>query len=105
MNRINIEINKKKYIFSTMESEWYMQDIATEINKGLSTLLTGNLKTGDYDALIALLVNYADKARKSEDNVNHLRNQLQAYMNEAAATRSELARVQLELEKSKKSNQ
>lgn len=98
MNRATIEINNKKYTLTTTEQEWYMQDLASEINKNFKNLAQSANKTSDYDAMVLLLINYVDKARKQSDSATNLRNQLQAYMDEASATRAELARVKRELD-------
>ncbi|MCI8622231.1 MAG: cell division protein ZapA [Provencibacterium sp.] len=104
INKIRLKIGGMPYTISTTEPEEYVYELAAEIDKAVEAVLDRNPSLSLNDALVLCIMDYADSRRKSEQNADHIREQLTGYLEDAARARieadelrSEAARLRREL--------
>ncbi|MCI8440918.1 MAG: cell division protein ZapA [Provencibacterium sp.] len=97
INRIKLKIGGMPYTISTTEPEEYVLDLAAEIDRQLSAVLERNSALSLNDALILCMMDYADSRRKSEQNADHIREQLTGYLEDAARARMEADELRSEV--------
>lgn len=101
-NRVRVEIFGSKYIIDTPEEEAYIHSLAKEINDTAVAMQQRDphLSPNNIMALCALAS--TDSYHKSEQACDNLRAQLTQYLEDASSARSELARLQRELDETKR---
>lgn len=102
INRIKLKIGGMPYTISTTEPEEYVLELAAEIDRQLSAVLERNPALSLNDALILCMMDYADSRRKSEQNADHIREQLTGYLEDAARARMEADELRSEVNRLRK---
>lgn len=97
INRIKLRIGGMPYTISTTEPEEYVLELAAEIDRSVEAVLERNPALSLNDALVLCIMDYADSRRKSEQNADHIREQLTGYLEDAARARMEADELRSEV--------
>ena len=97
INRIKLKIGGMPYTISTTEPEEYVLELAAEIDRSVEAVLERNPALSLNDALVLCIMDYADSRRKSEQNADHIREQLTGYLEDAARARMEADELRSEV--------
>lgn len=89
INRIKLKIGGMPYTISTTEPEEYVLALAAEVDRDVEAVLERNPRLSINDALVLCTMDYADSRHKSEQNADHIREQLTGYLEDAARARME----------------
>ncbi|MCL2068435.1 MAG: cell division protein ZapA [Oscillospiraceae bacterium] len=100
-SRLTIEIYGTRYSITTTEDAQYVQDIAREADKALTSLMR-NSSISLNQALVLMMLHYLDAHKKSEESADHLRGQVTEYLKDAQDARAELSAAQQRIDKSGK---
>ena len=111
INRVKIEICGTKFIISSRKDEKYVRELGDLINAQAKELLNSSQNLTFNEALALTAMNFLDAYKESEQNSDHLRSQLNTYLEdagrariEADEARHEVARLKRELELAKKAS-
>ena len=74
-----------------------MLELAAEIDRSVEAVLQRNPALSLNEALVLGLMGYADSRRKSEQNADHIREQLTGYLEDAARARMEADELRSEV--------
>lgn len=96
-NRVRIKIGTMPYTITTQESEEYVHQLTDEINHALAALMKKNRALSFTDALVLCLFSMADANHKSEQNADHMREQLTNYLRDI----EDAAKIRIEIEELK----
>lgn len=104
MNRVTIEIYGSQYPITTRESITYVQELAAEIDSGVTELVDRS-SASLPQALILMCLSYLDAYKKSEASADNLREQVAEYLEEASQAKLELTRAKAEIERLNRDHQ
>ena len=89
-NKITVELCDKEYSLVTEENENYVQELATEINDMIESMIYQNIRLSKSDATILACLDLCDKNRKLSDNNDNMRKQVAMYIDEIAGLNKRL---------------
>ncbi len=102
MEKIKLTIAGETYNLSTDEDLEYFSQLGEEVNGKITDLLGGNARISVTQAAVLTSLDYADAYKKSEATCENLRTQIQAYLEDAARSRTDAELAKREVEKLKK---
>lgn len=109
INRVKIEICGTKFIISSQKEERYVRELGEILNAQTKELMNSAQNITFNEALALTAMNFLDAYKEAEKNSDHLRSQINAYLEdagrariEADEARHEVARLKRELELAKK---
>lgn len=100
-NRISVVVSGHEFTLVTDEPEEYLQKLAEALNQEISQIMTDS-HLGLSSSTILAAFNFADKAQKATETVEHLREQVKVYLDETQKLKSELAETRRELSRARK---
>ncbi|MBC8546864.1 cell division protein ZapA [Clostridiaceae bacterium NSJ-31] len=105
INRVRIEVNGARFVISSQKDEKYIKELGAQINSDVKELMDSGRNITFNEALTLSALNYLDAYKESERNADHLRGQINAYLEDAGRARieadeakREIARLRRELE-------
>lgn len=109
ISRVKIEICGTKFIISSKKDEKYMKELGSLIDQQVKELMDGPRSITFNEALALTALNYLDAYKEAEGNADHMRVQINSYLEDAGRARievdeakREIARLKRELEIVKK---
>ena len=100
-NRYEVKINNVEYSLISNETEEYVQRVALLVNKKMNQIIEANPQLSTAMAAVLASLNLADEYLKNEAVLDHLRVEINKYMDEAKSLKTELEEKKLEVEKLK----
>lgn len=88
-NRIKVQIGGTEYILSSEESEAYVQELANTLDQSIRGMMNTDPRVSLTMAAVLNALTAADEARKAAQSADHLRAQIQDYLNDNARMRAE----------------
>ncbi len=89
MEKIKLTIAGGYYNISTDDDLEYVASLADELDKKISSLVESNGRISVTQAAVLTALEYADQYKKSERDCENLRTQIQAYLEDAARSRTD----------------
>lgn len=86
-NKVRVSLSGKEYIITSAEPESYVKELAEEINRQLSAVLSSSPSSSVVDAALLLCMEYLDQSKKSGSIADNFRTQIKDYVEEASTTR------------------
>lgn len=109
INRVRIEIYGAKFVITSKKDEAYVRDMGAQVDSSVKELLASSQNLTFNEALALTALNYLDAYKESENNSDHLRGQINTYLEDAGRARieadeakREIARLKRELEIAKR---
>lgn len=100
-HKYEVKINGVEYVLISNESEEYVQRVALLVNKKMNQIMEVNPQLSTAMSAVLTSLNLADEYLKNEGVLDHLRVEINKYMEEARTCGSELEEKKLEVEKLK----
>lgn len=88
-NKVKLTICGNDYFITTDDEIKYTLDLGDEIDERLSKLMKENPRLSVTQSAILAALEYADAAKKSTMSAEHLRSQIQEYLEDAARARTD----------------
>lgn len=101
-NKIRVEICGSRYVVSSNEPTEYVKRLVNIIENKVKNIMDSSPSVTLNDAYFLTMLGYADLYEKSEQNADHIRNQLTGYLEEAAKAKLEADELKKENEKLKR---
>ncbi len=97
-NKVRLRIYGSDYFLTTDDDTKYMRGLGDEVDFALSSLLREHPRLSITQAAVLCALQLADEKHKVEQNAATLRNEIQAYMEDAskAKTEAEIARREID---------
>ncbi len=86
-NKLLLTIAGLSILINTSEDEGYTRELAGELDRDISAILTSNSGASVTNAALLCAIDYLDSAKKSARNANNMRSQVKDYMDDAAKTK------------------
>lgn len=102
MNTYRIKIFNRELNITTDETLEYTQALADRLNEKLSEIVSGVGNMTLSDAAVLVSLDCLDKAVRSEESVQNIRQQIKSYADDASKTRQELVEKENEISKLQK---
>lgn len=109
INRVKIEVCGVKFVISSKKNEAYIGELGKTLDEQTRELMESAHSITFNEALALTAMNFLDAYREAEQNSDHLRSQINAYLEDAGRARieadeakREVARLRRELEILKK---
>ncbi len=98
INKVRLRIYGSDYFLTTDDDVQYMRNLGDEVDFVLSSLLREHPRLSVTQAAVLTALQLADDKNKVEQNATTLRNEIQAYMEDAskAKTEAEIAKREIE---------
>ncbi len=98
INKVRLRIYGSDYFLTTDDDVTYMRSLGDEVDFVLSSLLREHPRLSITQAAVLCALQLADDKHKTEQNASNLRNEIQAYMEDAskAKTEAEIAKREIE---------
>ena len=110
INRVKIEVCGVKFVISSKKDEQYIKELGDLLNAQTKELMDSAQNITFNEALALTALNFLDAYKEAEKNSDHLRGQINSYLEDAGRARieadeakREAARLKRELEILKKS--
>ncbi|MCR5484234.1 MAG: cell division protein ZapA [Clostridiales bacterium] len=88
-NKVRINICGADYIISTEDDPEYVTELGKEIDEKMRTLLNSNQRLSVTQAAVLCSLEFLDEFKKSDTTAEHLRSQIQDYLEDAARARTD----------------
>ncbi|RPF43118.1 cell division protein ZapA [Hydrogenoanaerobacterium saccharovorans] len=105
INRVRIEIYGAKFIITSKKDEKYIKELGNTIDASVKELMDSAQNLTFNEALALTALNFLDAYKEAEQNSDHLRGQINSYLEDAGRARieadeakREIARLKRELE-------
>ncbi|WP_312643923.1 cell division protein ZapA [Hydrogenoanaerobacterium sp.] len=105
INRVKIEIYGAKFIITSKKDERYIKELGNTIDANVKELMESAQNLTFNEALALTALNFLDAYKDAERNSDHLRGQINSYLEDAGRARieadeakREIARLKRELE-------
>lgn len=102
MNTYRIKIFNKELNITTDQTLEYTQALADRLNEKLSEIVSGVGNMTLTDAAVLVSLDCLDKAVRSDESAQNIRQQIKTYADDASKARQELANKESEIEKLQK---
>ena len=99
MNKVRLTIAGTEYVIATEDEVEYTEQLGAALDEKLTTLLKENQRLSVTQGAVLCALEYADLAKKQEENAEHLRSQIQAYLEDAAKARTDAEIMRRESER------
>lgn len=100
-NKVSFTVCGMNYHVTTDESVEYTEALANDIQEKMSAILQRGFLLNSTQAAVLTALEYADKFKKSEQEVASLRGQMKDYLEDSAKAKSERDYYKRELERYK----
>ena len=105
-NKVVVELCDKEYTLITDESEEYVKEIASQINKVIyDAVYTKNFRSSKTDAALLACMDLCDRNRKLSDANDNMRAQISSYIDEIASLNKRLMVYERQKNPNKKDKQ
>lgn len=101
-NKVKLTIYGADYYITTDDDVKYTMELGDELDDRLTKLLRENPRLSLTQGAILAALEFADSARKSAQNAEHLRSQIQEYLEDASRARTDAEIAKRELERMSK---
>ncbi len=98
-NRIKLEICSTEYIIISDEPEYYVKELADELDKSMRDLMDNDSRVSTTMAAVLSALTFADECRKATASADNLRSQIKEYLSENARVRAEAEEARRENER------
>lgn len=101
-NRVKLNICGSDFTIVSSDSEDYIRMVGDKVDRTIQGLIDRSPTMSTFRAAVFGALEFCDEAAKATENADRLRAQIQEYLEEAAAAKSEtteLRRRELELER------
>ena len=98
-NKIHLTICGLDYRLTTDDDVAYMKNLGEELDENITTLLREHPKLSQVQAAVLCALEYADKYRQADRNVDYLKAQIQVYMEDAARAKTDAEMSRREVER------
>ena len=109
INRVRIEIYGAKFVITSKKDESYVHEMGLQVDSNVKELMASSQNLTFNEALALTALNYLDAYKDAEQNSDHLRGQINTYLEDAGRARieadeakREIARLKRELEIAKR---
>ena len=101
-NRVKVKICGAEYAMITDQSEEYVLDLAYEIDRDMKQIMNTSGRATATTAAVLTAFSYLDKERRSREAADHMRQQINEYIQEAARARLEIEELKSRLARNEK---
>jgi len=98
-NKVKLTICGNDYYITTDDEIKYAQELGNEIDGRLSRLMRDNPRLSMTQGAVLTALEYADSAKRATQSAEHLRSQIQEYLEDAARARTDAEIAKRELER------
>lgn len=102
MEKIKVTIAGESYSLNTDDDLDYMENLAADVDEKIKSYLQMSSRISVTQAAVLTVLEYADLYKKSDSTCENLRTQIQAYLEDAARSRTDAELAKREVEKLKK---
>ncbi|MCQ2481845.1 MAG: cell division protein ZapA [Clostridia bacterium] len=102
MEKIKVTIAGESYSLTTDDDLDYMENLAADVDAKIKSYLQMSSRISVTQAAVLTVLEYADLYKKSDSTCENLRTQIQAYLEDAARSRTDAELAKREVEKLKK---
>jgi cell division protein ZapA len=95
-NRVSIFVGGHRYVLVTDETEEYLREVASYVDKKLDEQKQ-TFRVSEVDAAVMAALAICDEFYKSKENASHALNQIQGCLEDATRARAEVAELKREL--------
>lgn len=100
-NRVEVRIYGKRYVLQTEDSPEYIKELARQMDRRFQDLYSLDENISYSDAAVLVGLEILDESVKANSNIDHIRMQVKAYVEEAADSRLKMEKYKKELEEAK----
>ena len=97
VNRVKIEVCGAKYVIVSTKEEAYVREMGRLLDTQVRELMDSAPGVTFNDALVLAAMNFLDAYKQAEENADHLRSQVSAYLEDAGRARIEADEAQREV--------
>ncbi|MEG0017193.1 MAG: cell division protein ZapA [Hydrogenoanaerobacterium sp.] len=97
INRVRIEIYGAKFVITSKKDEEYVRNMGAQVDASVKELLASSQNLTFNEALALTALNYLDAYKESEQNSDHLRGQINTYLEDAGRARIEADEAKREI--------
>lgn len=101
-SKVRLSIAGAYYSLITEEDEKYLNQLASEVDKLITTTQKANSNISLTQAGVLAALDFADKAKKATITADHLREQLKDYLDDASSAKNKADSAKIEAENAKR---
>ena len=98
-NKVKLTICGNDYYITTDDEVKYTMELGNEVDDRLAKLLRENPRLSMTQGAVLAALEYADNAKRASQSADHLRSQIQEYLEDAARARTDAEIAKRELER------
>lgn len=102
INRVRIEIYGAKFIITSKKDEKYVREMGAQVDGNVRELMDSAQNITFNEALALTALNYLDAYKEAEQNSDHLRGQINSYLEDAGRARIEADEAKREISRLKR---
>ncbi len=105
LNHFRLHIGGADYTITTDEPEAYVLTLASKVDRSMKQMMEHDARVTMTMAAVLTAVTMADEAEKTSDSLDHLRSQLQGYLEDSMQARQESEMLKRDLERLRRENE
>lgn len=102
INRVKIEVGGAKFVITSKKEEAYIRELGNSIDQQVHDLMDHAQNITFNEALVLTALSFLDAYREAEKNSDHLRGQINSYLEDAGRARIEADEARREVNRLKR---